>query len=454
MENLYADRIDEFYEMLAYHFSQSNSQMKAYEYLKLSGQKASKNYSSWEAFRFYKNAYQILVREQGTEENLKEQLEILSLISGPMILLGFPEDSFQMLQTGEKLSKEIGDEKAVAAFCGNLGSYFTVREAKPLLGTDYSEKSFQVAQTIGDIELLVRVAHDLAPSYIISGQFSKILEMAPDLIALIATRGKERESFGTPNNIYSWLSGLYGWSLGWCGNFSEGKVFLEKAFRSASEIDHKNSLGMAELTFSFFYNGKGEGEIALKHAQDAIRYIEEANFVYILGAAWAALGWAYHLLGEQEKARAHTQKGIKIQNDVGIPYHLSRSYFVLTMAHFASGDLSSARISAEKAMGLAKDCDEKHFEANSKIWLGRIRGKEKGSETEEVTQQIYEGIEVLNELKLKPFSAQGYLFLGEAYDNRGQPDKASENLKKAEGMFQEMEMDYWLAKTQEILERL
>jgi hypothetical protein len=33
-------------------------------------------------------------------------------------------------------------------------------------------------------------------------------------------------------------------------------------------------------------------------------------------------------------------------------------------------------------------------------------------------------------------------------------EKALENLKKAEGMYQEMGLDYWLGKTQEVLGRL
>jgi hypothetical protein len=60
----------------------------------------------------------------------------------------------------------------------------------------------------------------------------------------------------------------------------------------------------------------------------------------------------------------------------------------------------------------------------------------------------------MDELKLEPFYAQGYLFLGELYTYTGQQDKAMENLKKAEGMFLEMGMDYWLDKTKQVLERL
>ena len=64
------------------------------------------------------------------------------------------------------------------------------------------------------------------------------------------------------------------------------------------------------------------------------------------------------------------------------------------------------------------------------------------------------GIKMLDELKVRPWSSQGYLFLGELYADTGQIEKALEKLRVAELRFQEMRMDYWLAKTQEVLARL
>jgi class 3 adenylate cyclase len=49
IEELYAERLEEFYEMLAYHYSKSENSEKAYQYLKLSGNKVAKNYSNSEA---------------------------------------------------------------------------------------------------------------------------------------------------------------------------------------------------------------------------------------------------------------------------------------------------------------------------------------------------------------------------------------------------------------------
>jgi hypothetical protein len=44
--------------------------------------------------------------------------------------------------------------------------------------------------------------------------------------------------------------------------------------------------------------------------------------------------------------------------------------------------------------------------------------------------------------------------LGEFYLDTGEKQKAMENLKEAEAMFQEMGMDYWLDRTRTLLERL
>ena len=57
-------------------------------------------------------------------------------------------------------------------------------------------------------------------------------------------------------------------------------------------------------------------------------------------------------------------------------------------------------------------------------------------------------------LKTEAYYSLGHLYLGELYLNMGKKEKAIDNLKKAEGMFREMGMDYWLGKAQEVLAAL
>ena len=85
---------------------------------------------------------------------------------------------------------------------------------------------------------------------------------------------------------------------------------------------------------------------------------------------------------------------------------------------------------------------------------GGTVGKMEKSQIDKAEEYILQGKKILDELKTKPFYALGYLFLGELYANAGQKDRALENLKKAETMYQEMGMDHQLARTKKLLETL
>ena len=102
----------------------------------------------------------------------------------------------------------------------------------------------------------------------------------------------------------------------------------------------------------------------------------------------------------------------------------------------------------------AQNNSEKWPEGLSRVLLGRILGKGRKSQYAKAEEYIAQGIKIVEEVKLKPLASQGYLHLGELYADMGQTEKALENLKKAEGMMQEMGMDYWLRRTKEVLKRV
>ena len=97
IEELYADRLEEFYEMLAYHYARGEDLGKAGTYLTLSGNKAAQRHSLWEACSFYKEALATLHRLPETEERKQQELDVLVLAVTPLQLLGFPEGSLGML---------------------------------------------------------------------------------------------------------------------------------------------------------------------------------------------------------------------------------------------------------------------------------------------------------------------------------------------------------------------
>ena len=103
---------------------------------------------------------------------------------------------------------------------------------------------------------------------------------------------------------------------------------------------------------------------------------------------------------------------------------------------------------------MSEKSNERWMVGTSSAFYGRILGKEDAAQFENAEKHITDGIRILDELRLKPYCSQGYLYLGELYARMGRRQKAMEILGKAEGIFKEMEMGYWSARAQTLLTEL
>jgi class 3 adenylate cyclase/tetratricopeptide (TPR) repeat protein len=450
IEGLYADRLEEFYEMLAYHFARGEDLKKASHYLTLSGNKAARRNSVREAHSFYKEALDTLHRLPETEERKKQELDVLALAVTPLQLLAFPEGSLGMLEKGEALAKELRDSRRLAIFYDMLSVYHNYR-GDHLLAAQYSEGALEEGRKSGDLDLIVPVAHGLCLSYEGSGQFDKLVAMLPGVLDLLEKKERESDFFGLPVNAYAVLSGHCGAGMGNLGNFQEGELVLDKGLRHATRIGDVRALAFVEFAYGCFCYAKGDWKVAAEHLRKSITYSEEARFSMTLSLGWGFLGNAYVHLGDPETGRSYAEKGLKMHQDAGIEWLLSDLYLFLGDTHFQLGDLEHARGSVEEALRLSQKNHEKHCEAMAWILLGRILGRKETPDIGKAEECILQGMKFADELKTKPIHAQNHLFLGELYAHEGQKEKALENLTKAETMFLEMGMDYWLDETRKVL---
>jgi tetratricopeptide (TPR) repeat protein len=453
IEELYAERLEEFYEMLAYHYSRSDSLEKGIRYSRLSGEKAEQNYAHKEACDFCKSALDLLNQLPETTENKKEKMEILYLMRYPLMFLAYPEGSLGMLQEGERLSKELGDEGYLARFYYAMSMYDSYK-GHPQSAMKYSEDAFEKSRKNQDIELMVPVASGLSHFYTQSGEFYKVVDMAPEVIELIEKRGRQSDFFSMAANPYSMLSSYCGHSMGLLGAFGEGEAFLEKGLRNASEINDSVTLGIVEMHYGLFYNVKGDWESSKEHFERSIKYSEEAKWDVVSAMSWSGLGLACAMLGDPEAGKRHAEKGLKIRRDGGTQMFSSLDYCLLGRIHLELGDLKNARSLAEDARRLSQKNNEKAMEAWSCLLLGTILGKTEPLQIDKAERSILKAIEICRELRIKVYDPIGYLYLGQLYLNAGEKEKAFDNIKRAKEMFQEMGMDYWLGKAQEVLATL
>ena len=453
IEKLYFNRLEELFDVLAYHYSKSENYEKAHHYYKLSGEKAFAKYSHWEAFQAFKAAIEALNQLPISTETQKAQIEIRSFISTPMRLLSYPEGSLDILKEGAIYAKEVNDTQSLIIFYSLIGKYYAFK-GDPLKQRKYQEDCFQNALKIQDVDVMAPLCDDLCSSYSISGEYYRATEFAPVVIELLEETKRESEFFGKTSCVYSSISYMHGLGLGFMGKFKEGENFIFKALKYAYQTSHPYSIALAENGVAYFFNIKGEGENAIKHSKIAIDYFEQTKALTWLSTAFAGLGFGYILEEKFDKAKKYLEKGLSIHKEIGIPVFISNFYIGLGELDYYAHDLNQAHKNFRKALTLSQKISDRLAEGISYSWLGRILWRHEPDKSFTAEECLNKSIKVLRDLKANPYIAQAYLFIGELYIDQGKRGNGLEKLKKASKMFREMGMDYWLTKTQEILGRL
>ncbi len=461
IEQIYEGRLEEFYEVLAYHYSLSENSPKAYHYLKLSGDKATKNYSNSEAIRFYKEAIRVLDEQPQSEDNKKEKLKVFHLIFNPLARLGYPEGTLAILHASEGLAQELKDQTSLARVYGDLGNYHTFK-GNPELGEEYSEKYFDQAEKIGDISTITRIAHQICTANVMTGNFLKVMDIVHKVLPILEEqRNRESLSGGRIRHStitnYATLCGQCATATGALGMFEEGKKVLARGFHMTYVADARWEIGFLNVCYALLSYYEGDVDETIAHAEKSIRFLEETGNKFFVGYAWSWLGSGYYLRGDYATAIKHLEKGIRIQKEEGVPTALPASYEFLASGYSAKGDLVHARDSAEEGLRIALEVKAKSMEGGLLMVLGSIMGKAVPADIDDAKITIQKGISILEERKARALYTQGYLFLGELFADAGRRQDAIENLKKAESMYLAMKVtpkSYWLKKTQEALAKL
>jgi class 3 adenylate cyclase/tetratricopeptide (TPR) repeat protein len=453
IEDLYPQRLEEFCEILAHHYSRSENWKKAYQYLKSSGDKATRNYSLSEAFRFYKEAMNALNRLPDTKDNKQRGIAVRLSALSPILNLVYPEDSLQILQDGANLSSELGDPKSMAIFNSRIGTYYAY-QGDTYKGVDYCEKSFQSAVAIDEVEIAIPNAQQLCNSYFVIGNYQKLIQVAREAIAMIESKHREADYFGTILNIYSGICGHCGHALGTMGHFEEGISLCEKSLSHAQREANLYGIALSEFNYGFLFIHRGDGEKARPHLEESIRIFEKTQIVLLLGLTLTGLGRSYNLLGELRLAQECIEKGLKLQKQAGLRAFLSYHYYCLSSLQFDSGWLDHALKSAEEALELSRNNNERVFEGLSSITMGRVLTADQDVQYDECAKYIFDGMKILNEQKIEPYVSQGLLFLAELNARKGNQEKALEYLANSERAFEKMGMEYWLAKARNLANNL
>jgi class 3 adenylate cyclase/tetratricopeptide (TPR) repeat protein len=442
IEEIYPKRLEEFYEVLAGHYSKGGGREKAIHYLRLSAEKSLRNNSLWVALGLYKELLLLLDRGPETDECKREKVGVLVSMIPILRGLGFPEDPADILQEGARLCEEVQDKRSMAMIRSYAAMSFTFR-GDAALGSNYLERSYLEAEREEDLETLGPLVFGLMPSYVQQGKFRKVVDASLRIRHLYEKTHPRSGELGMPAELSFALLLYGGLSLGFLGDFERGEEECRKAISMAQDMGQAFSIGAAELSYGSLLTLRSRGDRAIEHLRKSIEHYEKSQGTIWQPMAWSYLGVSYGLLGNIPKALECLETGLRMQVESGLPALLSLHQCHLSAAHLELGDYPRAISHAREAARLAEGSEE-HYEALSLIYLGVAEWRSGMAGLAEARARLEHAILRIHELGLKPWEAQAHLHLGMLLADAGEKEEGLQRVRTAEVLFVDMGMDRWV----------
>jgi tetratricopeptide (TPR) repeat protein len=465
MEQLFHDRLPEFYETLAFHFRQGRSIGKAVDYLIKSGVKSLNRFSLDEAHQHYQQAYDLLSSKlsKNEEDNnlLFDLLEKWALVyyyygkfrdlitlfraheavaesledkgrpgmfyawmGMALWAIGKSKDSYRYLRKALKLGEEAGNPKVIGYACTWL-PLACIEIGIMDEGIEYGERAKRIAEELpSDQYLYFKPRGDLGFLYYCRGDSGKALKT-----------GKEMIEYGEKHsNIRSQAMGhaVVGWGYLASGDFEEAINSLYRVEKIAVDPFYA-TVWSCFRAYAHFYAGQfQESETALRRAEKCLKTGFDALEEYIL------LGWGLLWI-----SKGRIGKGINILNAARQLSLRNEWKFCHALSEYILGKVYLGMALGEGDVNLST------MLKNLGFLLKTIPFAARRAET-----HFRKAIEAFREIGVKGTLASAHLDLGRLHRAKGRIEQAREHIDEAIQLFEDCEAIVFLKQAREALESL
>ena len=328
MEEVYDDRLPEFYETLAFHFRHSELSQKAVYYLRKSGRKSLKKYAVQESHQYYQRAFHILQQIQGdSDENkgviidfLNEWAEVFYYRAD---FTGFSE----VFLAHQEMAESLSDRLLLGMFYGWL--------CITLFCTGKADKSYEF--TLKALELGKETRNNAAIGLACANLTwccaeLKLLEQGIHYGEEVMAQGTDWE----PMTYFSSLGGLgmiYLFKGDSDKNFELGKILLEFGERQSD----LRSTVVGHICTSYGYYTGGDFLRAVEWSQKAVELSNDPLFT-----VWPKLVLAtYYVQNKQiQEAGEILREIIPICQSLGMDYIVTLAQGLYGAVLIAEGQFS------------------------------------------------------------------------------------------------------------------
>ncbi len=427
LEVLYADRLDEAYDRLAYHYARTDEAAKAVEYLSRFADKVARN-ANEEAVRALKEALQHVERLPADVRD-RRHLELVLRLPYSLVPLGRIEEIQELLLREHERVERFQDAALTSHYYFLLGRTHILGSHEQAV--ECARRAIAAAEQCGDDAMKGRAYSVLALAAALGGRATAGMEDGRTAVALLEKTGDR-----------AWLGDAY-WALGLCCSqtaaFSEALAAEARARLIAETIGDQRLEASAAWVTGLIQAAMGEWELAVETCRRAVQQAQDALNIAI---TTGCLGFAYLESGNAARAIPALEQAIPL-------LHVSRfrtfeAWFTafLAEAHRREGRLEMAESLARRALEIATQAKFGIGMGWAQQALGRIaraRGDLGAAEA-----RFEEARQTFDSLHSRYESARTSLDLATTAAARGDSPAAGKHLTAARALFARLGVDRYV----------
>jgi class 3 adenylate cyclase/tetratricopeptide (TPR) repeat protein len=456
LEELYAGRIDDAVELIAYHFGRGQVWEKAATYFRQAGAKAQRRSAHREAMASLEEALDALRHQPETPAKLEQEIDLHLALRGSLYPLGEFPTMLAHLREAETLATRLGDSHRLAWVSLHTGEYFR-QDGRFVEARQLAEQALALGNNLQDLPLQLIASEYLALACYGLGDYRRAVEL---LREVARSRPDElRPDAFESTAVGSW-SGHQVMTLAWltrclaeCGEFEEGLAAGRQAVAIAEGLDSQYGLAAACIGLGYISLVKGDLDTAGPVLERACKVARNANLTLLRPQATRLLGGVYLLAGRIDEGVALVRAAADEVESRKLLMQHAAVLELLGEACLAADRFDEASAAAHRALSVARERSQRGDEAAALWLLGEIAARTAG-ETETAVGHYQAVIALTGELGKRPLLARTHLGLGRLWLAVGERARAEDELLAATRLFCEMDMGLWVRQTAATLSQL
>jgi tetratricopeptide (TPR) repeat protein len=456
VEELYADRIEEQYELLAHHYALSEHWEKAVHFGRLAAEKAHKLSQFQQAVTIYEQTAERLLKLPENKIRQESLVDIRLEICWSNIGLGQFEEAEEMGLQAETTAKVLGDRARLGMTYLGIGISYVFR-GNFKKSEHYGLQAIQNLEGTGEERALAIANLLLGGCYIGQGLWRKSEPHISKALRAYEKLGQKTEYVIGLNVLgYTLGCGQLGYNLGVMGRIAEAKEFFEKGY--APQLEQISNLTTKMIYCSWqglFISLIGEDHFGAAARMDQLVELAEQSdspFMFLVfSVAKANVLLAMEDVGS---ALSSSQKALKaIEGKAIRTGHVINLYYDLVIAELESGEQESAKQHYEEGRPLVEMAPH-WWEPRFDFLQGLLLMAEAAPDYLRAEACFQKSIQGDEEVGAVVPAVKTRYYLARMLARKGEVERARKMLTELRSHFQSWSIPVWQQKCEQELETL